>query len=154
MTTAPDTVEDGFTLHPRLAADTVPVGRLPVSALLLMNEATYPWVILVPRRHGVRELHDLSASDRAALIEEVAQVSLALADLFTPDKLNVGALGNIVDQLHVHIVGRSRSDPAWPGPVWGHATPRPYPAAEAHAVRVRIAARLATVLQADPPDAV
>ncbi len=143
-----------FTLHPRLAADTLPIGRLSLSSLLLMNDATYPWLILVPERAEVREIHELSAADRALLIEEIAQVSLALTEApvsgespdasarIIADKINVAALGNVVPQLHVHVIARSIGDPAWPGPVWGKAPPRAYTTDAADAMIATIAARL------------
>jgi len=115
-----------FQLHPRLAADTVEVSRLQLSRLLLMGDARWPWLILVPAREGITELHELSGPDRALLVEEVATASALLARLHRPDKINVGALGNMVSQLHVHVIARRRDDPAWPGPVWGHGTAEGY----------------------------
>ena len=117
----------GFSLDARLTADTIACGRLPLSHLMLMNDARYPWLILVPERPEVRELFELTAADRAILIEEIAAVGAVLARICTPDKINVAALGNIVAQLHIHIVGRFTGDPAWPGPVWGdcHRSPTP-----------------------------
>jgi diadenosine tetraphosphate (Ap4A) HIT family hydrolase len=124
-----------FDLHPRLAADTVPLGTLALSRVLLMNDARFRWLILVPAREGLREIHDLDAAGRAALIEEVTLASEALSTLYRPDKINVGALGNMVEQLHVHVVARRRDDAAWPGPVWGAGTPVAYDdAAQAQAI--------------------
>lgn len=114
-----------LTLHPTLARDTVEVVRLPLSRVLLMRDRRFPWLILVPEREEIREIHELSPEDRSQLIEEIAQVGQAMERLFQPVKLNVGALGNIVPQLHVHVVARFNSDPAWPGPVWGSARPCP-----------------------------
>ena len=91
---------------------------------LLMDDATYPWLILVPRRADVWEIYQLAEADRRALGEEVALVSRVLAALTGCDKINVAALGNIVAQLHVHVVARFRNDPAWPAPVWGRSTPQ------------------------------
>ena len=91
-----------------------------------MNDRRFPWLILVPEREGAREIHELSPPDRAVIIEEISGASEALARLFHPDKLNVGALGNIVPQLHVHVVARFAADPAWPGPVWGSGAAVPY----------------------------
>lgn len=91
-----------------------------------MKDRRFPWLILVPEREGAREIYELAAEDRAALIEEVARVSEALARLFRPDKMNVGALGNVVPQLHVHVVARFAADAAWPGPVWGSGPSVPY----------------------------
>ena len=111
--------ETGFALHPRLAADTVVVTDLPLCRVLLMDDARWPWLILVPRRAGVRELIDLSPAAQQALTGEIARASRTLQTLFSPDKLNVAALGNVVEQLHVHVIARWRGDPAWPAPVWG-----------------------------------
>jgi diadenosine tetraphosphate (Ap4A) HIT family hydrolase len=108
-----------FALDPRLEADTFEVAALPLCLVRLMNDRRFPWVILVPARPGMVEIHDLAPPDRALLIEEIALVAMAVRELFHPTKLNVGALGNIVAQLHIHVVGRSASDDAWPGPVWG-----------------------------------
>ena len=116
----------GFTLHPRLAADTVLVGDFELCRVLLMNDARYPWLILVPRRDALREVHHLRPADRIALMDESCRVAEAMQGLFTPDKLNIGVLGNIVPQLHVHHIARFTTDPAWPGPVWGHSPALPY----------------------------
>lgn len=115
-----------FVLDSRLAADTVEVGELPLSRLLLMQDARFPWAILVPRRAGVREIIDLDTADAAQLLAEIRTVSAALRDLLNPDKLNVAALGNMVPQLHVHVIARFTSDAAWPGPVWGVGQAAPY----------------------------
>lgn len=115
-----------FVLNERLAADTVAVVDWPLSAVRLMNDRTWPWLILVPRRAGLQELHDLSTLDMALLVGELAKASRVVADICRPDKVNVAALGNMVPQLHVHVVGRFRSDPAWPGPVWSFRPPVPY----------------------------
>jgi diadenosine tetraphosphate (Ap4A) HIT family hydrolase len=114
----------GFSLDPRLAADTYPVISLPLCDVLLMNDARYPWLILVPRRAGTVEISDLDADEQTLLWQEVNRASAALRTVAPCDKLNLGALGNIVRQLHVHIVARREGDAAWPGPVWGngHAT--------------------------------
>ncbi len=111
--------EAGFLLDPRLACDTAPVVDLLLCRVLRMDDARWPWLILVPRRAGMRELVDLSRADRLALVDEIDHASRALQTLFSPDKLNVAALGNVVEQLHVHVVARFRDDPAWPAPVWG-----------------------------------
>ncbi len=132
-----------FTLHPTLARDTVEVARLPLCRALLMNDRRFPWLILVPEREAVREIHELSPADRAVLIEEIARASEALDRLFHPDKLNVGALGNVVPQLHVHVVARTAGDPAWPGPVWGSGAAVPYSEDELEEVREKLAAELA-----------
>lgn len=151
MTTRP------FALHPRLEADCLPIGGLALSRVLLMNDATYPWLILVPERANVREIDDLTAADRALLIEEVALAGAALREAMADDwpieKINVGALGNIVAQLHIHIVGRRSDDAAWPAPVWGRAPARPYEPAAARRRIAAIAARFGTRLRVHSPTA-
>lgn len=108
-----------FQLHPQLSQDCEYLGRFPLSHLLWMRDANYPWAILVPDRQAVREIHELSAEDQGQLMRESCALSRVLADLFQADKMNLGALGNLVPQLHIHHVVRYRSDPAWPAPVWG-----------------------------------
>jgi len=108
-----------FRLDFRLAADTLVVGDLGLCRALLMNDSRFPWLILVPRRDALIEIHDLSAPERALLIEESAMAGERLKKLTGAKKINVAALGNIVAQLHVHVVARFEDDPAWPGPVWG-----------------------------------
>jgi diadenosine tetraphosphate (Ap4A) HIT family hydrolase len=133
----------GFSLDPRLEADTRPVGDLALSSVLLLDDARFPWLVLVPRRAGVSELTDLAGDDAAALMEEIRLAVRVMQDLAKPDKVNVGALGNVVAQFHVHVVGRFRSDPAWPGPVWGFGERRPYPDHAAAALIERAAALFA-----------
>ncbi|SFU79689.1 Diadenosine tetraphosphate (Ap4A) hydrolase [Methylobacterium sp. 174MFSha1.1] len=123
-----DAPADDFPLDPRLAADTILLGDLALSRVLLLDDKRFPWLVLVPRRADVSELTDLSPADAARLMEETRLAVGVMQALAQPDKVNVGALGNVVAQLHVHVVGRFRSDPAWPGPVWGHGTREPYPA--------------------------
>ena len=108
-----------FALDPRLAADTHAIGALPFSDLLLMDDARFPWVILLPRIAGARELIDLDEGDQRLLLGEIDRVARALESLLHPDKLNIAALGNVVPQLHVHVIARFTSDAAWPNPVWG-----------------------------------
>ena len=115
-----------FALHPTLARDTIPIADWALSRVVLMNDARFPWLILVPRRPETREVFELSREERAALIEEVARASAALARAVRADKINVGALGNLVPQLHVHVVARKTGDAAWPGPVWGFGQAVPY----------------------------
>lgn len=135
-----------FVLNEALVADTLAIGRLGLSRLLLMNDATYPWLILVPERPNVRELFELGARDRSILMEEIAAVSRAADEIFEPDKLNVAAIGNVVPQLHVHIVARFRSDPVWPAPVWGRTPPCGYAPAAAEAIRAQLRQRLGPAL--------
>jgi diadenosine tetraphosphate (Ap4A) HIT family hydrolase len=122
-----------FTLDPRLQADTFPVVDLALCRVLLMNDARWPWLILVPRRVGVVELFDLGADDRHRLADEAARVATMLKSFGSAEKTNVATLGNVVRAFHLHVVARSTGDPGWPGPVWGFGARLPYdePAAEA-----------------------
>jgi len=115
-----------FELDPRLAADAALVGDLPLSRLLLMNDARFPWLILVPRRSGLRDLIDLPRDDQHVLLDEINRCAHVLHALEKPDKLNVAALGNVVAQLHVHVVARHMRDAAWPRPIWGVGDREPY----------------------------
>lgn len=125
-----------FTLDPRLAAETFPLGELPLCQALLFNDARFPWMVLVPKRAGLVEITDLSPEDRLRLVEEIGTAMNALRAAVEPYKLNVAALGNVVRQLHVHIVARFQNDAAWPGPVWGRGERVPYePGARAELVR-------------------
>lgn len=109
----------GFVLDQRLADESVLAASLTLCDVLLRDDARTLWVVLVPRQAGLEELHDLSADDQVLLMAEIGQVSTAVADIARPTKVNTGALGNIVRQLHVHIMARYEGDFAWPGPVWG-----------------------------------
>ncbi|MBA2544359.1 MAG: HIT domain-containing protein [Deltaproteobacteria bacterium] len=131
-----------FTLDARLDADTLAVIELPLSAVRLMRDANYAWLVLVPRRANAVELVDLGDDDQLALTREIAAASRALRACVPCDKLNVAALGNVVPQLHVHVIARRHSDPAWPRPVWGAVPAVPYPAGGAEALIARISAAL------------
>lgn len=115
-----------FQLDSRLAADTVPVADWALCRVLLMKDANYPWLILVPMQPDLRDLHDLSADWSATVMGEIRRASAALVDLFDPVKINVAALGNSVPQLHIHVIARRTDDPAWPKPVWGAVPAVPY----------------------------
>jgi len=115
-----------FALDPRLRNDTRHVASLELCDVLLMNDTRFPWLVLVPRKAGLVEICDLSPDDQALLWREVTQASQALRSVEPFEKLNLGALGNIVRQLHLHLVGRCEGDAAWPGPVWGSGTALPY----------------------------
>jgi diadenosine tetraphosphate (Ap4A) HIT family hydrolase len=119
-------MSDPFQLDPRLAADTFLVGETPLSQVLLMNDARYPWLILVPRRSDVTEPFQLSEADQAQLWHESMRLGEAMKAHFAADKLNIAALGNQVAQLHVHHIARFHADDAWPGPVWGVGSAVPY----------------------------
>ena len=124
------TTPAAWLLDPQLERDTVPLGDLMLARIQIMNDATYPWLILVPRVPGAVELIDLDDEQQAQLMDEIAMLSRVLKDVTACDKLNVAAIGNVVAQLHVHLVARRRDDPAWPRPVWGQAPARPYGRAE------------------------
>ena len=118
-----------FMLHPQLAADTVTVGDLPICRVLLSKQfSQFPWLILVPMRTGCRDLTDVAELDFLPMMEEVRSVELALRDLTGADKMNVAAIGNMVPQLHIHVIARFKDDMVWPKPVWGNAEPLPYDA--------------------------
>ncbi len=119
-------ISPAFDLDPRLAADSVEIGTLKLCSIRLMNDHRYPWLILIPQAQNMSELTDLCEADSLVLMREIRMVSNAMEELFRPQKLNVGALGNIVAQLHIHIIARHDDDLAWPGPVWGHSRAEPY----------------------------
>lgn len=132
-----------FVLDPRLAADTCPVISLPLCDVRLMNDARYPWLVLVPRRPGMVEIADLQCGDQAEMWSDVNQAAAALRMVAPCEKLNIGVLGIIVRQLHVHVVARNRNDAAWPGPVWGHGNAGSYSAAAREALVGALAKALA-----------
>jgi diadenosine tetraphosphate (Ap4A) HIT family hydrolase len=127
-----------WSLHPQLQQDTEAVGDLPLSRLLIHNDANYPWLLLVPRRRGACEIIDLDERDQSQLMIEIVRISRALNDITACHKLNIAAIGNLVPQLHVHVVARRRDDAAWPKPVWGTVAARSYDLAD----RERLAAAL------------
>ena len=108
-----------FSLDPRLEGDSVFVCDMPLCTVRVHKNATYPWLILIPRREAVREIFELNAQEQGMLMEEISRAGRLLKTLCNAHKINVGALGNIVSELHVHIIARDTQDPAWPGPVWG-----------------------------------
>jgi len=120
-----------FVLNPAFLATAAPLGDLALCHVRLQLDARYPWVVLIPRLAGLRELEELGQADRARLMEETVLAGAAVRAVarvlgLAVDKLNVGALGNVTPQLHVHVLGRRTGDPAWPGPVWGHSAGRAY----------------------------
>ncbi len=112
-----------WSLNPQLEKDTINIGDLPLSRVLVIKDANYPWLLLVPRRADTVEITDLSEVEQAQLMTEINRVARALKDITKPDKLNIAALGNVVPQLHVHIIARRSNDAAWPRPVWGVVPP-------------------------------
>lgn len=127
-----------FALDPRLQQDTLHVGDFPLCRLLLMNDANYPWFILVPRREEVSELFQLDEADQRSLWHETNLLAEVVKDTFKADKMNVASLGNMVSQLHMHVIARRRGDAAWPAPVWGHQPAQPYSEDEVKEVRDRL----------------
>ncbi|PLX60789.1 HIT domain-containing protein [Sedimenticola selenatireducens] len=119
-----------FQLHPRLAADTRPICHLTLCEVRLMNDRRFPWLILVPERPGVTEVHQLEQSDQRLLTIESSHAARVLEQFYAPDKINLGALGNLVPQLHWHVVARRKDDTCWPGPVWGCGERLPYAEAD------------------------
>ena len=117
----------GWRLDPQIERDTVSVGDLPLCRVLLMNDANYPWLLLVPRRPDASEIAELDSVERAQLMAEIAETAQSLKAITTCDKINVASLGNVVAQLHVHVIARFRGDVAWPKPAWGAAPPCAYP---------------------------
>ncbi|MBT4933495.1 MAG: HIT family protein [Rhodospirillaceae bacterium] len=115
-----------FQLHPTLATDTIEITRWKVSRVQLMKDANYPWLILVPARQGLSALHELEQPDLPVMMGEIVRASEALKKLYNPTRVNVAALGNMVEQLHVHVIARFEDDVAWPKPVWGVQAPKPY----------------------------
>jgi diadenosine tetraphosphate (Ap4A) HIT family hydrolase len=133
-----DAREAGFELEPRLAHDTAFVADWQICRVLLLDDARFPWLVLVPRRAGLTELDDLDETDNARLMHEIRRAMKTLRGVAECDKLNVGALGNIVRQLHVHVVARRERDAAWPGPVWGQGPAQPYSPAAREALITRL----------------
>lgn len=127
-----------FELDSRLHADTWVLGDFPLCRLLLSRDANYPWLILVPRRAGISEIFELSAADQAQLALETAQLGKALKQLTGADKINIAALGNVVAQLHVHVIARYTADAAWPGPVWGKVPAAAYDEARLSALKAQL----------------
>ena len=115
-----------FLLDPRLQADTLLIGDLSLCRVLLMNDARYPWCILVPKRESIGEVFDLSDEDQHQLWQESTLVAKVMQPLFNADKMNIATLGNVVRQLHMHVIARTSDDAAWPAPVWGVHESIPY----------------------------
>lgn len=119
-------MSDAFELHPQLAADSFPLVQWPLCEVRLINDANFPWLVLVPAKAGLKDFDDLSPKDMVTAGEEIRDASKVLRDLYQPDKLNVAALGNQVPQLHIHVIARFHSDAAWPKPIWGVVPAQPY----------------------------
>ena len=122
--------DSAWSLHPQLKQDTIDIGDLPLSKVLVIKDANYPWLMLVPRRPAKVEIIDLDEVEQAQLMAEVSRAAKALKEITKCDKLNIAALGNMVPQLHVHVIARRTGDAAWPRPVWGAVPPLAHDAAE------------------------
>ena len=129
-------------LHPRLAADTRALGETPQFWIRYMNDTRFPWVIIVPRVADVTEWHDLGSALQHDLLDLANRAGLHLKALVKADKINIGALGNLVPQLHLHVIARNEGDPCWPGPVWGNGSPQPYADGEEPTWLVELRSRL------------
>lgn len=132
----------GFELHRQLEADTEPVLWLGLCELRVMNDRRWPWLVLVPQRPDIEEIHDLTPLDQTMVTFETNMVAQALKRLTGCTKINTGALGNVVRQLHIHVVARSEGDPGWPGPVWGYGAREPYRRSDLHQFTERVRAAL------------
>ncbi len=119
-------MSDAFELHPQLAADSFPMVQWPLCEVRLINDANFPWLVLVPARSGLKDFDDLSPAEMVTAGEEIREASKVLRNLYQPDKLNVAALGNQVPQLHIHVIARFHGDAAWPKPIWGVVPAKPY----------------------------
>jgi diadenosine tetraphosphate (Ap4A) HIT family hydrolase len=131
-----------FSLNSQIAGDTFPVAELPLSTARLMRDANYPWLLLVPRITYAIDVVDMTATDRARLMDEIVKASAALRETVPCDKLNVATLGNVVAQMHVHVIARRRDDAAWPKPVWGAVPAKAYAPGEGEELAAKLAARL------------
>ena len=127
-----------FALDQRLQQDTLTLGDFSLCRLLLSNDSNYPWFILVPRINGISEVFQLDVADQQQLWQETTALAQVLNDGLAADKMNIGALGNVVSQLHVHVIVRKRDDAAWPAPVWGKHPAQPYTDAKVAAIRARL----------------
>lgn len=127
-----------FALDQRLQQDTLVIGDFPLCRLLLSNDSNYPWFILVPRMNGISEVFQLDVADQQILWKETTFLAQLLNEGLGADKMNIGALGNVVSQLHVHVIVRKRDDAAWPAPVWGKHPAQPYTEEQVAAIRLRL----------------
>jgi len=138
-----DELELEFELDPRLVTDTTTIGDFPLCRLLLMNDSRYPWLILVPRVASVSEVFELTAEQQQQLWQETSAIAQRLKNEFQADKINIATLGNVVKQLHMHVVVRMQDDAAWPAPVWGNGVAQPYSAGALTQICLRMRSALA-----------
>lgn len=134
-----------FAPDARLVSDSYPVTELPLCQLRMMNDQRYVWLMLIPRYEHIREVHELSAADQQQFWLEGTRLGQAIKTHFEGDKLNIATLGNVVSQLHLHVVLRNKGDPAWPGPVWGHSQAEPYTNDQQAEMRSRLLALIDTI---------
>lgn len=125
-------------LHPQLKKDCFVLGEFSLCSLLLLNDANYPWFILLPNRESIHEIHQLSKEDQQQLMSESMFFSRCLAQTLQPDKINIAALGNVVPQLHIHHIARFTTDACWPAPVWGAVAPVPYQNKQIETISTRL----------------
>ena len=131
-----------FQLHPQLAADSYYLGDFELSALLLINDSQFPWMILVPRRNNIKEIYQLEQTEQLKLWQESQQLSRGLMEIYKGDKLNLAAIGNMVPQLHLHHIVRYKDDLCWPAPVWGKLPMLPYETQEVLQIQAKISQKL------------
>ncbi|MDQ6989417.1 MAG: HIT domain-containing protein [Mariprofundaceae bacterium] len=129
-------------LHAQLQQDCIILGRFELCVLLLLNDAHYPWFILVPQRENIREIHELTAEQQQQFIQESSMLSQSIENIFKADKMNIAALGNMVPQLHIHHIARFTTDPAWPKPVWGLLPAKTYTTVQIEHIRQKMYAAL------------
>jgi diadenosine tetraphosphate (Ap4A) HIT family hydrolase len=134
-----------FTLHPQLAKDGIELAQFPLCKLLLCNDSAYPWFILVPKIADISEIYQLDWQDQQQLLNESSLLSELLMQVFAGDKMNVAALGNVVEQLHVHHVVRYKVDAQWPKPIWGQQALTPYSDEEVTALKAKLLPQLAVI---------
>ena len=144
--TAERLTSDNFTLHSQLEADTIELANFPLCKLLLCNDSAYPWFILVPKVTDITEIYQLDWSQQQQLLNESSLLSELLIQVFTGDKMNVAALGNVVAQLHVHHVVRFKSDAHWPKPIWGQQGMTPYTKDELGTLKAQLIPKLTALL--------
>ena len=142
-----DKMATTFTLHPQLAKDCFELANLPLCKLLLCNDSAYPWFILVPKVNDITDIYQLDWQQQQQLLNESSLLSELVMQVFTGDKMNVAALGNVVEQLHVHHVVRYKNDVSWPKPIWGQQPLTPYTEIELAALKDKVLPKLAVVLE-------
>ncbi len=139
-----------FKLHPTLAKDSVLLGSLPLCQVRLSRDSQFPWLLLIPIRAEITEIHQLGPEDRSQLMHESCTIAELMQQTIHPDKINTAAIGNVVPQLHVHVVGRYHNDPLWPKPIWGQLPAQPFAAADMATVRQQWQQRLSQLIEFEP----